>query len=149
MNILSKLDVILKDLKEIKSGNSNTGTISTNSTDKPSPDDPSSMSSTFSPAPTQQQQQQQQQHPQRLTKAQGKNSHLINVFGICQFYQYSNGIFQNTFNLSSKDIEDIERQLKNDYDTDNSKNIGVIRHNSLIESIKQYEILENWYPIIF
>ena len=91
LNILSKLDVILK---EKESGNSNTGTISTNSTDKPSPDDPSSMSSTFSPAPTQQQQQQQQQHPQRLTKAQGKNSHLINVFGICQFYQYSNGIFQ-------------------------------------------------------
>ena len=144
MNILSKLDVIFKRFKRNQSGNSNTGTISTNSTDKPSPDDPSSMSSTFSPAPTQQQQQQQQQHPQRLTKAQGKNSHLINVFGICQFINIQMGFFK-IHSIYQKDIEDIERQLKNDYDTDNSKNIGVIRHNSLIESIKQYEILENWY----
>ena len=143
LNILSKLDVILKDLKEIKSGNSNTGTISTNSTDKPSPDDPSSMSSTFSPAPTQQQQQQQQQHPQRLTKAQGKKftfDKCIWDMSVLSIFKWD--FFKNTFNLSSKDIEDIERQLKNDYDTDNSKNIGVIRHNSLIESIKQYEILE-------
>ena len=69
--------------------------------------------------------------------------------GYVSFINIQMGFFKNTFHLSSKDIEDIERQLKNDYDTDNSKNIGVIRHNSLIESIKQYEILENWYPIIF